>query len=245
MTRLGVNIDHIATIRQARRTSYPDIIAAARAAEHGGADGITVHLREDRRHIQDADVEALLGAVTTKVNLEMAATAEMARLACGWRPADACLVPERREELTTEGGLEVAANAAEMAAVVERLADAGVRVSLFIDPEPAQIDAARRVGAAAVEIHTGRYADAGDAALRRVELTRITAAARRAHDAGLIVNAGHGLTLDNVGAIAALPNLHELNIGHSIVARALFIGLEAATREMKDRIAAAGRGGRG
>jgi len=227
--RLGVNIDHVATIRQARGTAYPDIVEAARAAERGGADGITVHLREDRRHIQDADVVALLAAVATKVNLEMAVTEEMVGLACAWRPPDACLVPERRQELTTEGGLDVAGNEAGVSAAVRRLHDAGVRVSLFIDPEAAQIDAAARSGAAAIEIHTGRYAAASDPA----ELARIRTAAARAQAAGLIVNAGHGLTVANVGAIAAIPAMHELNIGHSIVARALLIGMEAATREMK------------
>jgi pyridoxine 5-phosphate synthase len=236
MIRLGVNIDHVATIRQARGTPYPDVVEAARAAERGGADGITVHLREDRRHIQDTDVVALLAAVTTKVNLEMAVTAEMVGLACGWRPADACLVPERRRELTTEGGLDAVAAERAVTEAVHRLRDAGVRVSLFIDAEPAQIDAARRSGAAAIEIHTGRYADAPDAAARDAELARIRAAAAHAHAAGLIVNAGHGLTVANVAAIAAVPAMHELNIGHSIVARALFIGLEAATREMKQRL---------
>ncbi len=232
MVRLGVNIDHVATIRQARGTAYPDIVEAALAAECGGADGITVHLREDRRHIQDADVMALLGAVSTKVNLEMAVTDEMVGLACGWRPPDACLVPERRQELTTEGGLDVAGNEQAVTAAVRRLSDAGVRVSLFIDPEPAQIDAAARSGAAAIEIHTGPYAAAADP----TELARIRAAAARAATAGLIVNAGHGLTVANVGPVAAIPSMHELNIGHSIVARALFIGMEAATREMKHAI---------
>jgi pyridoxine 5-phosphate synthase len=235
MVRLGVNIDHVATIRQARGTPYPDIVEAARAAERGGADGITLHLREDRRHIQDADVVAVLAAVSTKVNLEMAVTDEMVRLACGWRPPDACLVPERRQELTTEGGLDVAGNEQTVTAAVRRLGAAGVRVSLFIDPDAAQIDAAARSGAAAIEIHTGAYAAAADSA----ELSRIRAAAARAHAAGLVVNAGHGLTVDNVGPIAAIPTMHELNIGHSIVARALFIGMEAATREMKVAINAA------
>jgi len=239
MIRLGVNIDHVATIRQARGTAYPDILEAARAAERGGADGITVHLREDRRHIQDADVAALLHAVRTKVNLEMAVTPEMVGIACRLRPADACLVPERREELTTEGGLDVIAHRAATGEAVRRLRDAGVRVSLFIDAEAAQIDAARQLSADAVEIHTGRYADAADADARRAELARVGAAIGRAASAGLIANAGHGLNLDNVDAIAALPEINELNIGHSIVARALFIGVEAATREMKARMLAA------
>lgn len=235
---LGVNVDHVATIRQARGTSYPDVLAAALAAERGGADGITVHLREDRRHIQEADVRALLAAVATKVNLEMAVTEEMVALACELRPADACLVPERRQELTTEGGLDVAGNAAAVAGAVHRLRAAGVRVSLFVDPDPAQVDAARDCGADAVEIHTGAYADAAPAA-RAGELGRVRVAAARAADAGLVVNAGHGLTLENVAAIAALPRLHELNIGHSIVARAIFVGIEAATKEMKELMRAA------
>jgi pyridoxine 5-phosphate synthase len=236
MIHLGVNIDHVATVRQARGTPYPDVVEAALAAERGGADGITAHLREDRRHIQDADVSALCVAVRTKLNLEMAVTPEMVAIACRLRPADVCLVPERRQELTTEGGLDVAGHAAAVGAAVQRLRAAGVRVSLFIDAEPAQIDAARGVGADAVEIHTGRYADAGDDGARRVELARVCAGVDRAAGAGLVVNAGHGLTLDNVGAIAALPAINELNIGHSIVARALFVGIEAATREMKERM---------
>jgi pyridoxine 5-phosphate synthase len=241
MIRLGVNIDHVATVRQARGTPYPDIVAAAQAAERGGADGITVHLREDRRHIRDADVAALLGAVTTKLNLEMAVTAEMVGLAAAWRPADVCMVPERRQELTTEGGLDVQANERAIADAVARLAGAGVRVSLFIDPDPRQIEAAVRSAAAAIEIHTGRYADAASPAARAAELQRIRSGAAQAHAAGLIVNAGHGLTVENVGPIAAIPELHELNIGHSIVARALFVGLEAATREMKSAMRTARR----
>lgn len=239
MIHLGVNIDHVATVRQARGTPYPDVVEAALAAERGGADGITVHLREDRRHIQDADVRALLGAVRTKVNLEMAVTPEMIAIGCRLTPADACLVPERRQEVTTEGGLDVSGNAPAVAEAVHRLRGAGVRVSLFIDAEPAQIDASMRSGAAAVEIHTGRYADAPDAAARRAELDRVRAGVERARAAGLIVNAGHGLTLDNVEPIAALAEINELNIGHSIVARALFVGIEAATREMKARMLAA------
>jgi pyridoxine 5-phosphate synthase len=233
MILLGVNIDHVATVRQARGTRYPDIVEAALAAEQGGADGITVHLREDRRHIQDADVERLLPAIRTKLNLEMAVTAEMVGIGCRLRPADVCLVPERRQEVTTEGGLDAAGGAAAVTEAVGRLRGAGVRVSLFIDADPAQIEAARRSGAEAIEIHTGRYADAPDAARRSAELVRVAAGAAHAAQLGLIVNAGHGLTVDNVGPIAALAQLNELNIGHSIVARALFIGLEAAVREMK------------
>jgi pyridoxine 5-phosphate synthase len=239
MINLGVNLDHVATVRQARGTVYPDIVEAAWAAERGGADGITVHLREDRRHIQDADVVALLGAVRTKVNLEMAVTPEMVAIACRLSPADVCLVPERRQELTTEGGLDVAGNHAAVGDAVRRLRDAGVRVSLFVDADPEQIDAARRIAAAAVEVHTGRYTDARDDAARSAELARVRAAVERAAATGLIVNAGHGLTLENVEPIAALPAIHELNIGHSIVARALFVGVEAATREMKARMLAA------
>lgn len=233
MILLGVNIDHVATVRQARGTPYPDIVESALAAERGGADGITVHLREDRRHIQDRDVERLLPAVGTKVNLEMAVTDEMIAIARRLRPADVCLVPERRAELTTEGGLEVAGNRAVVGDAVARLADAGIRVSLFIDADPAQIDAARAVGAPLIEIHTGRYAGADDDPVRAAELLRIRAAASQARELGLVVNAGHGLTVGNVGPIAAIPGMHELNIGHSIVARALLLGLEAAVREMK------------
>ena len=233
MILLGVNIDHVATVRQARGTAYPDIVEAALAAERGGADGITVHLREDRRHIQDRDVERLLPAVRTKVNLEMAVTAEMVAIGCRLRPTDVCLVPERRQELTTEGGLEVAGNRQAVGEAVARLAEAGIRVSLFIDADPAQIDAAHAVGAPVIEIHTGRYADAPDRAAAERELARIAAGARQATALGLIVNAGHGLTVGNVGPIAAIPAMHELNIGHSIVARAILVGMEAAVREMK------------
>lgn len=239
MMKLGVNIDHVATIRQARHTAYPDLLAAAQAAERGGADGITIHLREDRRHIQDEDVDRLRVQITTKLNLEMAATEEMTRKACAVRPQDLCLVPERREELTTEGGLNAAGQVAMLSSVVARLRAAGIRVSLFIDPEERQIEAAVRVHADAVEIHTGAYADAISQPARAAELERIGAAARRAHAAGLIVNAGHGLTLENVTPIAAIPVIEELNIGHSIVADALFVGLEEAVRRMKARILAA------
>jgi pyridoxine 5-phosphate synthase len=237
MVKLGVNIDHVASLRQARNTPYPDVVEAARAAEAGGADGITVHLREDRRHIQDADVERLSAAVTTKLNLEMAVTEEMCAIAERLRPADCCLVPERRAELTTEGGLDVAGQRGRIAETCARLAQAGVRVSLFVDPEPGQIDACAEVGAPVIEIHTGRFAEAGDAAEAGRRLREIDSAARRAMQAGLQVNAGHGLHYGNVGAVAAVPGLVELNIGHAVVARALFVGLEAAVREMKARIA--------
>lgn len=236
--RLGVNVDHVATVRQARRTPYPDVVEAALCAERGGADGITVHLREDRRHIQDADVEALRERVRTKLNLEMAATAEMVTIACRIRPQDVCLVPERRQELTTEGGLDVASQEKLLRETVRRLRQAGIRVSLFVDADPRQIDAAARIGADAVEIHTGRYADL-PVDRRGPELERIAAAVRHARAAGLITNAGHGLHLDNVAPIAALDGINELNIGHSIVARAIFVGIEQATREMKEAISRA------
>jgi pyridoxine 5-phosphate synthase len=241
MIRLGINVDHVATIRQARGTTYPDVIGAALAAEKGGADGITVHLREDRRHIQDSDVIGLLKAVRTKVNLEMALTGEMVAFACLHRPADACLVPERRQELTTEGGLEVAGSFEAVRSAVQSLNGAGIRVSLFIAADPAQVDAAARSGAQAIEIHTGTYADAVSPAARDAELGRVRRAAAQAEASGLIVNAGHGLTVENVGAIAALPQIHELNIGHSVVARAIFVGIEAAVREMKEAMLAARR----
>ncbi len=230
--RLGVNVDHVATIRQARRTTYPDPVEAALAAERGGAAGITVHLREDRRHIQEADVWALRERVSTKLNLEMAASEPIIEIACQVRPDDACLVPERREELTTEGGLAVAANRERLAEVVRRLSAAGIRVSMFIDPEPQEVEASKAVGAWAIELHTGRYADAPTEAERRQELERIKAAARQGARLGLSVHAGHGLTLDNVAPIASIPEIVELNIGHSIVARAIFVGIEQATREM-------------
>jgi len=239
MIKLGVNIDHVATLREVRRVTYPDVLAAAEAAERGGADGITVHLREDRRHIQDRDVELLRARIRTKLNLEMAATAEMVQKACSVRPADVCLVPERRAELTTEGGLDAAGQIEVLSRVVTELRAAGIRVSLFIDPDAHQVDAARRVQSDAIEIHTGAYAEAATAAAREAELRRVRSAADRAHAAGLIVNAGHGLTLENVGPIAAIPVIHELNIGHSIVADAILVGLEEAVRRMKARMLAA------
>ena len=239
MINLGVNLDHVATLRQVRRTIYPDVLAAAQAAERGGADGITVHLREDRRHIQDADVDLLRSRIRTKLNLEMAATQEMVAKACAVRPQDVCLVPERREELTTEGGLDAAGQIDTLRWVVERLQAAGIRVSLFIDPEEQQVEAARRLRVDAIEIHTGTYADVPTAPARQAELERIRRAAERAAAAGVLVNAGHGLTLDNVATIAAIPLIHELNIGHSIVADALFVGLEEAVRRMKARMQSA------
>ncbi|MCP5328769.1 MAG: pyridoxine 5'-phosphate synthase [Steroidobacteraceae bacterium] len=237
---LGINIDHIATLRQVRRARYPDPVHAALLAEQAGADNITLHLREDRRHIQDADVAALAGLLQTRMNLEMANTAEMVAIATRTRPADCCLVPERRAELTTEGGLDVAGQVAALRDSCAALAAAGIRVALFVDPDPQQIEASARVGAPVVELHTGRYAElrGGDAAR---ELERLRAAARQAAQAGLEVHAGHGLNYQNVQPVAAIPQIVELNIGHAIVGRALFAGLEAAVREMKSLMCAARR----
>ena len=231
--KLGVNIDHIATLRQARRTPYPDLAIAARAAEVGGADSITIHLREDRRHIQDADVHRLRRSLTAPMNLELAATAEMVEIACAVRPWACCIVPERRAELTTEGGLDVVACSAELGPLCARLALAGIEVSLFIDPAPAQIEAAQRLGVAAIELHTGRYAEAAAGAAGTQELELLRKAAAVAAASGLIVNAGHGLHYDNVAPIAAIGQLRDLNIGHAIVARAVFTGLTNAVQEMK------------
>ncbi len=230
---LGVNIDHVATLRQARGTRYPHVVQAALEAEQAGADAVTTHLREDRRHIQDADVETLRSLLVTRLNLEMAPTEEMVAIAERVRPHDCCLVPERREELTTEGGLDVAAEGARLAEVCRRLAKAGVRVSLFIDPELAQVEAAAAVGAPVVELHTGPYANAPDRARAAAELERIAGTVRLGQEAGLQVNAGHGLHYHNVAGVAALPGVRELNIGHAIVARALFTGMQEAVREMK------------
>ncbi|SDX91220.1 pyridoxine 5-phosphate synthase [Allochromatium warmingii] len=230
---LGVNIDHIATLRQARGTRYPEPIQAALVAEHAGADAITLHLREDRRHIQDRDVELLRGILQTRMNLEMAVTPEMGDIACRIRPADCCLVPERREELTTEGGLDVASRPELMRDFCARLAEAGIRVSLFIDADPRQIEAAHAVGAPVIEIHTGHYADAATAPERAAQLARIQSAVELGLSLGLQVNAGHGLDYHTVSAIAAIAGIRELNIGHSIIARALFSGLDQAVRDMK------------
>jgi len=231
--RLGVNIDHVATVRQARRTSYPDPVEAARLAERGGADGITVHLREDRRHIQDHDVDRLRTALGTKLNLEMAATPAMRDKALEIRPHDVCIVPERREELTTEGGLDATAQPDALRDLVRVLRAARIHVSLFIDPEPRQIEAAAAAGADFVELHTGAYADARDPYRLQAELDRLRSATRLARVRGLGVNAGHGLRLDNVKPVAAIRDIDELNIGHSIVGRAVLIGMEAAVREMR------------
>ena len=230
---LGVNIDHVATLRQARGTTYPDPLQAALLAERCGADAITLHLREDRRHIQDRDVEILRERLTTRMNLESAITGEMLAFACRIRPQDACLVPERRQELTTEGGLDVAGHLAEVTAACRQLASAGIRVSLFIDPQPAQLEAALSAGAPVVELHTGRYADALEGAEQSAELARIQRAAAYGRQIGLKVNAGHGLNFGNVGAIAAISAITELNIGHALVAEAIFMGWENAIREMK------------
>lgn len=233
MIKLGVNIDHVATLRQARGTPYPSPIQAALVAESAGADSITLHLREDRRHIQDEDVRMLRRLLTTRMNLEMAVTDEMVAIALDVLPQDVCLVPERRQELTTEGGLDVAAQFDRVAEACQRLGAAGIRVSLFIDAEREQLEAAARAGAPVVEIHTGRYAEARNDRDAAVELERIRQAVRTGLDIGLQVNAGHGLNYHNVQAIAAIPGVAELNIGHAIVAQALFVGWERAVADMK------------
>ncbi|TXH04236.1 MAG: pyridoxine 5'-phosphate synthase [Nevskiaceae bacterium] len=238
--RLGVNVDHVATVRQARGTAYPDPVEAAVLAAASGADSITIHLREDRRHIQDHDLGRLLARSAVPTNLEMAVTPEMVAIACKARPRFVCLVPERRQEVTTEGGLDVAGNEAAVTQACGRLARAGIEVALFIDADPRQLAAARRCGAPHLEIHTGAYADSRGRA-RAAELKRIAAFARAAHRAGFEVHAGHGLTVDNVGAIAAIPEIVELNIGHSLMARALFVGLPAAVAEMRQAMTDARR----
>jgi len=235
---LGVNVDHVATLRQARGTRYPDPVTAALLAEQSGADSITVHLREDRRHIQARDVELLLRTVETRVNLEMAVTESMLEFAERHRPADCCLVPERREELTTEGGLDVAGQVPRIAAACKRLEQHGIRVSLFIDPDAAQVEAAARSGARVVELHTGAYAEAQGAAAA-AEVERLRAAAARAAALGLVVYGGHGLNYHNVAPIAAIKTIVELNIGHSIVSQALFDGFGAAVAKMKALMVAA------
>jgi len=239
---LGVNIDHVATLRQQRLTEYPDPLEAALRAEDAGADLITLHLREDRRHIQDADVRAIRPALRTRMNLECAITPEMLDIACGIRPQDVCLVPENRRELTTEGGLDVSGRFDEVRAAVAQLQDAGIRVSLFIDPDEVQIAAAVRAGAGVIELHTGAYADARDPAQQAAQLERLRAATALGVGEGLRVNAGHGLHYDNVQTIAAMPGISELNIGHAIVAQAVFDGWEPAIRRMKAlMVQAAGR----
>jgi pyridoxine 5-phosphate synthase len=241
MIELGVNIDHVATLRQQRMTRYPDPVQAALRAEEAGADLITLHLREDRRHIQDADVRAIRPLLRTRMNLECAITPEMLDIACQVRPDDVCLVPEHRRELTTEGGLDVLGHFDEVRDSIARLHDAGIRVSLFIDPEAAQIDAARRAGATIIELHTGAYADAVDAAHESAELERLSRAVTEGVRQGLRVNAGHGLHYENVQRVAAMPGITELNIGHAIVAQAVFDGWEPAIRNMKALIVTAAR----
>ncbi len=230
---LGVNIDHVATVRNARGTAYPDPVFAAALAEQAGAEGITVHLREDRRHITDRDVEILRNTIKTRMNLEMAVTDEMLTIACRIKPQFVCLVPEKRQEVTTEGGLDVASQVERIRDAVSRLSAVGTQVSLFIDADHAQIDAAVASGAPYIEIHTGRYADAETEAEQQQELQRIAEAATYATQKGLKVNAGHGLHYHNVQAIAAIPEMHELNIGHAIIGRAVFTGLPEAVAEMK------------
>ncbi len=229
--KLGVNIDHVATIRQARFTAYPDLIAIVKEVESAGADGITLHLREDRRHIQDADVAALRKTITSKMNLEMAATSAMIDIAIKTSPEDCCLVPEKREELTTEGGLDVIGQQTHLKKTCKALAQAGIEVSIFIEPGIDQISAAAEVGAPVIELHTGTYANAGDNGSK--ELENLFVAAEHAHQLGLVVNAGHGLDYRNLGPVLEIPYLNELNIGHSIVSRAMFVGMHAAVKELK------------
>ncbi|HWG44129.1 MAG TPA: pyridoxine 5'-phosphate synthase [Gemmataceae bacterium] len=236
MIRLGVNLDHVATVRQARRANEPDPVASAVLALLGGADGITVHLREDRRHIQDHDLRSLRCAVTNRLNLEMAAVPAIADIACAVKPDEATLVPEKREELTTEGGLDVIAHEKSVARIIKQLHDAGIEVSLFLDPDPRQIEIARVLGAQAVEIQTARYSEARTPADRRRELESLREAAEFARERGLHIHMGHGLNYHNVQAVTAIPGVEELNIGHSIVARALLVGMERAVRDMKEAI---------
>lgn len=236
---LGVNIDHVATLRQARGTRYPDPVHAALRVEQAGADSITLHLREDRRHIQERDVWTLKEMMLTRMNLEMAVTDDMLAIAEKLQPEDCCLVPERREELTTEGGLDVLSQEARIKEACTRLAVAGVKVSLFIDADARQIEAARRCGAPAIEIHTGHYADAPTIAAQQIEYQKIASATKLGHELGLQVNAGHGLNYQNVQSIAAMAEIRELNIGHAIIAEAVFIGLDEAVKKMKQLMMAA------
>ena len=238
MLKLGLNIDHVATLRQARGAPYPNVIRAALMAEAAGVDAITLHLREDRRHIQDADVAALRDMLQVRMNLESAVTEEMISIALKTRPHDLCLVPERREELTTEGGLDVLRYFDTIKSACERCADAGIRVSLFIDPDEQQIDAAKLAGAPVIELHTGKYAEADSVSSHAHELQRLRSATAHAVELGLQVNAGHGLHYHNVQDIVAIPNLVELNIGHAIIAESLFIGLDAAVKKMRALMAA-------
>ena len=236
---LGVNIDHIATVRQARGTLFPEVIHAALVAEQAGADGITAHLREDRRHIQDRDIELLSRLLQTRLNLEMAVTDEMVGIALNVRPGACCLVPEKREELTTEGGLDIISNFSRIQAACTALGEAGIEVSLFIDADIPQIEAAVRAGAPVIELHTGHYADATTPGERARKLKQLQASAQRAASLGLVVNAGHGLHYHNVADVCRIPEFRELNIGHSIMARALFSGLDRAVRDMKSIMEAA------
>jgi pyridoxine 5-phosphate synthase len=247
MATLCVNVDHIATIRQARRAHEPDPVQAAMLAELAGASGITCHLREDRRHIQDRDVELLRRLVKTKLNLEMAVTEEMIRIAIALKPDMATLVPERREELTTEGGLDVRGHLDAVTRAVRTLQGEGIAASLFIDPDPEQVSDSARAGAELVELHTGMYAEAGDPKALQDEMARLIKAAKLARELGLRVNAGHGLNYRNVGAVAAIPEVEELNIGHSVIARAALVGMERAVREMLAAMKemGAGQGGEG
>ena len=239
MALLGVNIDHVATLRQARGTNYPDPVKAALVCEQAGAEGITLHLREDRRHIQDDDVRRMRPLLKTRMNLEMAVTEEMIAFAKEIRPQHVCLVPERREEVTTEGGLDVVGNFEAVKAATQELTAMGCDVSLFIDADIAQIDAAVACGAPTIEIHTGAYANAASEAAQQAELTRILQGVEYAASRGLVINAGHGLNLENVGPIAAIPHIHELNIGHALIGDAVFVGLEQAVKRMKAAIDAA------
>jgi pyridoxine 5-phosphate synthase len=236
MPELGVNIDHVATLRQARKTYEPDPVAAAVLAELGGADAITVHLREDRRHIQDRDVRMLRETVAMKLNLELSVADEIVGIACEVKPDQATIVPERREEVTTEGGLDVAVHEATVARSIERLRAAGISVSLFLDPQPRQIELARKLGADAVELHTGQYALARGTA-QQEQLVALVQAGKQVSELGMHLHAGHGLNYHNVIPVARIPNMHELNIGHAIVSRAVLVGLERAVREMKRLIA--------
>ncbi len=233
---LGVNIDHIATLRQARLTEYPNIIDAALLAEKSGADSITIHLREDRRHIQDNDVITLSNTITSKMNLEMAASTEIINIACDIAPKDCCIVPEKRAELTTEGGLDVLSQQSHLKKVCQKLADNNIRVSLFIDADKQQIDACYKIGVPVIELHTGHYADAKTSTEKQKELNKIIAGSSYAHNLGLQVNAGHGLHLQNTKEIASIKEIVELNIGHSIISRAVFVGLSKAVIEMKQLI---------
>ncbi|MEM9185140.1 MAG: pyridoxine 5'-phosphate synthase [Planctomycetota bacterium] len=242
MATLGVNIDHVATVREARKTNEPDPVWAATLAELGGADGITLHLREDRRHIQDRDLRVLLETVAAPVNLELACAEEVVAIALDCRPHQVTLVPERREEVTTEGGLDVVGGRQRVGDIARRFCEAGVRVSLFVDPDPDQVDCSAELGADAVELHTGAYAEASARHRAADDLAKLADAARRVREAGLLLHAGHGLTYRNVKPVAALPGMGELNIGHSIVARALMVGLEQAVRDMKRLITEASGG---